>query len=119
MPIPSYGTPFLIMVIVPLKKHSIIASYPYIIISAYNAQTAFHPYHHQNRQGWIKTRHFRGVGLVVGANLLKMEHAIKWNAKPFTAWGPGPPKGPGQFCILDALWCNLIIGKKNGTEHKP
>ena len=28
-----------------------------------------------------------------------------WEA--FTSWGAGPIKGPGKFCILDALWCNL------------
>ena len=38
----------------------------------------------------------------------------------YTALGPGPLKGPGQFVILYALWCNLrpIPGTMNDTEHK-
>ena len=74
MPISSYDAPiFAIMVIVP-RKPSIIASYLCIIIMLI-------------------------TGIVKGkAHLLKMEPAIKLNAKPFTAWGPGPPKCPGKFC---------------------
>ena len=59
-----------------------------------------------------------GEGGVSGCGTsIKDEPAIKMNAKPFTALGPGP----GKFCILDALWCILrhTRGKKNGIKHKP
>ena len=59
------------------------------------------------RQGWIKTRNIRGVGLVGWANLLQMEYAIKRNTKPFTAWGPGLPTGTNfAFQML----CGAILG---------
>ena len=49
------------------------------------------------------------------AHLLKMEPAIKLNAKPFTAWGLGPPKGTGKFCILDAL-SGAFLGKQEAKR---
>ena len=66
MPISSYDAPILaIMVIVPKEQlnYSFVIS---ILFLHYNALTAVHPW-------WV----------------LKMEPAIKRNAKPFTALGPG------------------------------
>ena len=56
-----------------------------------------------------------GRGFVGLAHLLKMEPAIKLNAKPFTAWGLGPPKGPGKVCILDAL-SGAFLGKQEAKR---
>ena len=31
-----------------------------------------------------------------------------WKRAAFAAWTPGPLKGPGKLCVIDAQCCNLM-----------